>query len=304
MNTCPKCGKPFTIDDIPSKKVTNYNDCIKKCTHCGIGISNAKTTPTIIYKNYKDNIPKFLHDSKIDEILNLSLNQTAQKQKIIRMGFNTSEDTLSWIFFSYFIKNNKTDILLKLLGFNNENTLDIYFWGVSYNEPSINNNFRKKLIDILKNKFDEDEKHYSEPDIIIETKSKIIFIEVKYNSGNSYEKSLKKIEKYLTKEYYVDIKKANKSLYYELIRNWSIWNEISKDKEFYLLNIGLKNKFELENKQGRINDFNESLNRKENFIRFYWETILDKLSKENIDRYFYTEMERRIYLNKANGHFA
>jgi hypothetical protein len=302
MDTCPKCGNPLTFESIPSKKATNYNDCIRKCKNCGIGISNSKTNPTIIYKNFKDNIPKSLL-CKLDDILDLSINHISHKQKIIRMGFNTSEDALSWIFFSYFVRYNKLNILLKLLGFKNDRILNIYFWGVSYIDPSINNNFRKVLIEVLKNEFNEEENYYSEPDIIIETENKILFIEVKYNSANSYEKSLRKIERYLKKEYYSDIEKAKKSLYYELIRNWSIGNKISKNKEYYLLNIGLKRKFDNENKNARIKLFQESLNNKSNFIRITWENIMENLNKEDIDSYFMEKMNRKIF-NKANGHFA
>jgi hypothetical protein len=302
MDKCPICGETFLIENIPVKSATKYEDCIRKCTHCTIGLSNAKTNPTIIYKNYKDNIPKPLHD-KLDEILKLSLNQTSHEQKIIRMGFNTSEDALSWIFFSYFVVNDKMDILLKLLGFDNEDTIDIYFWGGSYSEPSMNNIFRKKIIYILKTKFNETEKYYSEPDIIIETKTKMIFIEVKYNSSNSYEKSLKKIENYLSEDYYSDIKKAHKSLLYELIRNWSIGNEIANGKEYYLLNIGLKRKFDYEDKNERIKLFKDSLNNKDNFVRFNWENIIENMKRENIEKYFMHEMEKRIFI-KANGHFA
>ncbi|GHU43524.1 hypothetical protein FACS1894190_14110 [Spirochaetia bacterium] len=301
MDICPKCGEPLTIENIPQKKTTNYNDCIKKCKTCGIGISNSKTNQTIIYKNFKDNIPKSLH-YKLDDILKLSINQVSHKQKIIRMGFVTSEDTLSWIFFSYFIKNNKTDILLKLLGFKIEEVVDIYFWGVSYNDPSINNNFRKTLVNILKDKFNEEEKYYSEPDIIIETKTKIMFIEVKYNSENSTGK-VEKIKKYLKKEYFLDFKKANKSLYYELIRNWSIGNVISKNKEYYLLNIGLKRNFDKENTKENIILFHESLNNKNNFIRLTWDKIVENMNNEEIDLYFITEMNKKIF-GKANGHIA
>jgi hypothetical protein len=302
MDKCPICGEVFSIENIPVKSATKYEDCIKKCTHCMLGLSNAKTNPTIIYKNYKDNIPKPLHD-KLDEILKLSLNQASHEQKIIRIGFNTSEDALSWIFFAYFIKNDKIDILFKLLNFDNENVIDIYFWGVSYKEPSLKNIFRKELIDILETKFNETEKYYSEPDIIIETKTKIIFIEVKYKSSNSYEKSQKKIKNYLSEEYYSDIKTAQKSLLYELVRNWSIGNEIAKGKEYYLLNIGLKRKFDYEDHNERIKFFKDSLHNKNNFVRINWEKIMENIKKENVEKYFIDEMEKRIFI-KANGHFA
>jgi hypothetical protein len=289
---CPKCGKEMTIENLPKKAANSYNDCINKCEDCGIGLSNGEKNQTIIYKNYKDNIPIQLHE-KLDSILENTLNKYNHKNKINKFGFNTSEDALTWIFFSYFIKNNKTDIMLKFLGFEKENIIDIYFWGAGYNNQNKDNLFRIKLEDVLKNSFKEDINRFSEPDIIIETDTKVIFIEVKYFSDNAIENETQKINKYIINDYYKNIENAINSKYYELIRNWSIGNLIADNKKYYLLNVGLKSKFAEEDKKPNIHSFINSLNNKNNFIRLSWNNIIENIKNENIDNWFFKEINKR-----------
>ena len=290
VDKCPKCGKKFIVDNIPRRPATCYNDCIVKCKDCKIGISNNPNKPTIIYDNYLDNIPNELH-YKLDYILSNSLNKVSRKQKIKRIGFSTSEDALSWIFFSYFLKENKEQNLLELFNIDEKKVIDIYFWGCGY----YNKDLSGKLKTILKEVFHEDKNKFSEPDVIMETENKMIFIEVKYQSINANKCNKEEIEKYLISDYYKDIYLARNSEYYELIRNWSIGNKLSGEKEFYLFNIGLKNNFSKENLDDKYNYFINSLKNESRFKRFYWEGLIDDLKMKDIDSWYINEMCKRIY---------
>jgi len=287
-NTCPRCGKEYSKDNIPRKRTTRYEDCILKCRNCKIGISN--NNKTIIYKNYLDNIPKQLYN-RLEFILKNNLNIKSHSQKIIRMGFSTSEDSLSWIFFSYFLIYNRQYILLDLFNIDSKKIVNIYFWGSGYFDNLL---FVKELKKILKDIFFENEKSFSEPDIIIETENKIIFIEIKYHSKNVSKCDKNKVKKYVKSKYYKDEDKAIKSEYYELIRNWSILNEIGKNKECYLYNIGLRKNFEKETKTDKYNLFLESLIKSENFIRYYWEDIVEKINNKDVDEWFYKVMYKWV----------
>jgi hypothetical protein len=211
-----------------------YSDCRVKCLDCRIALSNAENNPTWIYENYLDNIPVELH--KKLNILNNSLNISNRKNKNEKMCFYNSEDIFTWIFFVYFLSTQKEDIIKKIFEISDD-IIDIYFWGMGYKNTNIG--FRQKLENVLRNNFFENTRYFSEPDIIIETSSKIIFTEIKLKSGNYFEDLKDKNKNYLKKEYYKNIQKAGQSKCYELIRNWSIGNSIAENyqKDYFLFNI-------------------------------------------------------------------
>jgi Holliday junction resolvase-like predicted endonuclease len=231
-----------------------YSDCRVKCLQCEVAYSNAKKSPTLIFKEYLKNIPQKLHNNLVD-ILNNSLNNNNRQDKIAKMCFYNSEDAFTWIFFTYFLCTQKEDGIKEIFKIS-EDIIDIYFWGTGY--KNTDSEFRKKLENVLKNNFFEKNDYFSEPDIIIITLSKIVFVEIKVKSGNNFQDV---ISKYLKDEYYKDIKKAKKSKCYELIRNWSIGNSIATNykKEFILCNIGLKQKIDLDGENTNRKLFKESL---------------------------------------------
>jgi hypothetical protein len=252
--------------------------------------------------DYKDNIPYQLHD-RLDDILDNSLNITNREDKKEKIGgHKTSEDALSWIFFSYFVKYEKTEDLMEILGFEREIIDNIYFWGSAYKETKESDFFRRQMEHILKECFKEPDKKYSEPDIIIKTKTKLIFCEIKLRSGNYNEKLLRKYprkraEKYIINDYYSDLELIHESKCYQLIRNWSILNKISKGEKIYLLNIGLDEIFDEEDREPYINDFVESINNKNAFLRKKWKSdIISKIKNYDVENWFYQKICERICL--------
>ena len=191
---CPKCGEPMK-DKAKEKKLTcgkekksaySFERCVRVCKNCECGASNAKSNPTYIYKNYIDNLPNKEDEKILDVLFNHALNEENRENKKIKFGFSTSEDACSWIFFTYFFKKNKLDVLKDILGLKSE-IKDILFWGVSYNDLINNkileeNEIRKELKN-AENTRKEKDKRRTEPDIIIVTDEELVFVEVKVNSG-------------------------------------------------------------------------------------------------------------------------
>jgi DNA-directed RNA polymerase subunit M/transcription elongation factor TFIIS len=70
---CPICGELLIPHDEIVKQANSFNDCLRRCESCKLGFSNEKNNPTMIYKNYIDNVPELLrHD--LDFVLSNSLN--------------------------------------------------------------------------------------------------------------------------------------------------------------------------------------------------------------------------------------
>lgn len=288
---CPKCNKPMKLLFESSPVAKKYEDCARRCEGCMVGASNAKTKPTFIYKNYKDNIPIELHEG-IDHVMTNSINETAKTNKPIRLGFSTSEDTLTWIFFSYFAKKSELAILQNILALKNQ-IEEILLWGV----PIINIQ-QYDYVNTLKRaclKFRENVDRLSEPDCIVITKTEVMFIEVKLFSENPRlkDKDLNKFDKYFANESYSDYSKAISSRLYELVRNWTIGNEFANGKKFYLMNLGRPGLFS-KNKKIHLDLFKESLTDPSSFICTSWKSIIDSKEFLSLDPWFVDEIQKRF----------
>ena len=169
---------------------------------------------------------------------------------------------------------------------------EILMWGV----PQINRNsgYTEKLQHIC-DSLGEDKKYYTEPDIIIITKSESVFVEVKVKSGNDKQAAdNRNYDKYLLDKFYTDIEAAKKSSYYELIRNWTIGN-IFAENNFKLINLAPQKLFSNENQDSDFKLFINSLKDSRNFIQLSWEAVFKNLKKSNLEEYFYNELEKRIF---------
>jgi len=167
---------------------------------------------------------------------------------------------------------------------------EILMWGVPQmtSEPE----YTKKLKNIC-SKLGEDKKYYTEPDIIIITKSASVFIEVKVKSGNDKQAANNRnYDKYLLDEFYTDIEAAKNSSYYELIRNWTIGNMFSK-QNFRLINLAPQKLFDKE-QSSDFEYFKNSLKGNKRFIQLSWESVLQTLKESGIENRFYNELKKRI----------
>lgn len=285
---CPICGRYMEEDSISFKTPENYNECIRKCFSCRVGASNGKKNPTIIYDDYKKNIPSSLLNN-LEYTLENSNNLQNRPNKKIKIGFSTSEDAVSWIFINYFIQNKKLNVLKEIFRCKSIIT-EIFMWGV----PQIDRQYENHLKDICRN-LGENENSFSESDIIVICEDEIVFIEVKVKSGNDKQDPDKKnFDMYLNNDFYLDKNLAKKSKYYELIRNWTIANSFSDDKKIRLINLAPKRLFNTENCDQDFSNFLSSLKNRENFEQLSWEDVIQTMYSNSVDLEIVNELDRRI----------
>lgn len=285
---CPKCGNIIKGGTYTQKSAQKYEDCYRKCQECSCAVSNAQEHPTYIYLNYMDNLLKDNKDDKLklEEIFKNVLNKRNRKNKINKFGYSSSEDAFSWIFFSYFLKHDKLQELSSALNIKEE-IKDILFWGVPYKQSE----FGKSIRDILINKENErkeNDKSRTEPDIIIVTEHKIVFIEVKLKSGMPEQKKEEqyKNDSYFDKEYYCSINEFNSlkdnGYLYELIRNWTLCNDIALEKKLspmlYNLIPNIAKKEEDSQKK-----FTATLIKSDNYKVIKWKDLFSNLRDEKIN---------------------
>ena len=285
---CPSCGELVAPINGAIKAARSYDDCLRRCEKCGIGFSNSKNNPSVIYKNYLDNIPELLQNG-LEITLNNSINELNRKNKRNKIGFSTSEDALTWSFFKYFVVGERFEDLLNLRNLKSDGKdYDIYLWGVPISSQSNKNNFIEKFREVSRN-FNETSSKMTEPDVMIKLSDKIVFIEVKYLSANEI-KTGEEFAKYLIPD--VEKEKLIESGHYELFRNWAFASKLSYGNDFILINLAPKKLFSSKN-QSKLIQFENSLkSTKGKFVKLTWEEILEKVNNKEYDMWF------KNYLNK------
>lgn len=264
---------------------------MRRCEKCEIGFSNAKKRPTIIHKNYLNNIPEFLRQD-LSLVLDKSMNEMNRKNKKNKFGFSTSEDALTWSFFKYFVVNNKSQDLLKLLNIKSQETdFDIYLWGTNISPNKPNLEFIDTFIEVSSS-FNENSASRTEPDVIIKLQDRLIFIEVKYLSSNGISTDEKKFQKYLIKN--IDFNDTIESGHYELLRNWAFVTKLSSGENFELINLGPQKLFNDKNRNKLIK-FEEAIkSEKGKFRKMSWEGILEEVNKSELDLWFKDYLKKKI----------
>ena len=285
---CPSCGELVAPINGAIKAASSYDGCLRRCEKCGIGFSNSKNNPSVIYKNYLDNIPELLQNG-LEITLNNSINELNRKNKRTKIGFSTSEDALTWSFFKYFVVRERFEDLLNLLNIKSDGKdYDIYLWGVPISSQSNKNNFIEKFREVSRN-FNETSSKMTEPDVMIKLSDKIVFIEVKYLSANEI-KTGEEFAKYLIPD--VEKEKLIESGHYELFRNWAFASKLSYGNDFILINLAPKKLFSSKS-QSKLIQFENSLkSTKGKFVKLTWEEILEKVNNKEYDMWF------KNYLNK------
>lgn len=291
---CPSCGDELITRDEKKMRVYAFKQCLRRCEKCGVGFSNDSSNPVLLYKNYLDNIPKPLREG-LNFTLNNSLNKRSRISKKNKFTSSNSEDALTWTFFKYFMINNRLSDLLKLLKIeSNDSNYEVYLWGVNINSSKINTKFYNQFIKIS-DIFSENESSRTEPDVSLNLRDRLIFIEVKYKSPNELPKKIKAFTKYYVQN--VDFSKIVKCNHYELYRNWAFASKLSQGKNFVLMNLGLKKLFTDKN-QCKLKEFEDSLNdKKGSFIKLSWEEVVDKMNKNDYDDWFIDYLRNKIYSN-------
>jgi hypothetical protein len=250
----------------------------------------------MIYKNFTENIPESLR-LNLEYTLRNSVNLTNRENKKHKFAFSTSEDALTWSFFSYFVINNRLKDLLELLNIDsNDSCYEIYLWGVNISSQIIKTDLFQQFID-TSNFFNEDKLKRTEPDVMIKLSNTLIFIEVKYKSPNEVKTDIEKFKKYLIPN--IDTNKLFKSGHYELYRNWAFASKMSSGADFKIINLAPKKLFTDKN-QIKLNLFEDSINSKNGkFSKISWEQIVDRMNKNVYDTWFIDYLNQKI--NAGDG---
>jgi Holliday junction resolvase-like predicted endonuclease len=268
---CPVIGCTQTV----SRQTTNHLKTTDEyfCPNHQIFIS-----PSTF--EYKDLMQNLLWKSSKD--MNY-LNSVLKNKRESRMKRERSEDALTWNVFRYLQNHNLLSSFLKT--FTGKNVLgpNLIFWSYS----SIDSGSWEPL-DNARSAFGELPGKGSEPDLIIDTKDHLFFIEVKYTSSNKTKPSnIQKLIKYETeannwyeKTFHEDINKVSVDKQkYELMRFWLLgtWIAEQQNKSFTLVSL---TPLEMDQNLKKIFEASVLISDKRSFVHSSWEELNNFIRKQ------------------------
>jgi hypothetical protein len=233
---CPSCGDMLQARPGTIVQAQNWLDCVRRCTTCEIGVSNAQDNPTIIFNNRLLNVPMEVRDGLLDA-LGLALNVRNREIKKTKFGFSTSEDALTWTLFKFLNDSGQLTRVLRIAGLPIPDGVSrheaLLLWGVPIplNRDTNPGGWElRRSLEIISNRLGEDPNSRTEPDVLIDFGSLGVFIiEVKHKSGTS----LKDVwyagwDRYFPANSPLSYAAAMRaSRCYELARNWNFGLELT-----------------------------------------------------------------------------
>ena len=276
--TCPGCGS--TLRGNRAGPAGSFLGCTRKCEPCGIAFSNATNRPTTIYRDPLMNIPVAAR-SGAQDIVQSALNVCNRPSKWSKFGFGTSEDALTWTVFSFLGSNpSAMRAAWTTLGGDSWSAFDpsqasILLWGTSLSPRPTSDEVARQLIRVS-DELGEAPQSRSEPDVILDGgETGLIFIEVKYLSGNDLQIGHPHFAEYVDSEAFIDPAVSLQSGMYELARNWRIATEMAGDRPMSLVNLGQRAR--LLRQQKSLELFTDSLDqsRRWQFRLMDWREFLE-----------------------------
>ncbi len=281
---CRLCGTaiiPIEPSMAENRTTQSYGDCNYVCEPCGVGYSNSQSegSRTMIYASYLDNLPCGPDGLRtdLDNCLQNAVNVRNRDNKRNKFAFATSEDAITWSMF-WFLKHTKQ--LAYALGGESSTNATLLLWGCPvYEDPS---ELTTKLHEIQVDELGENSSSKSEPDVIVETDTRLFFVESKYGSSNSCKPGYHHWGTYLQTEnplfFSTSKHQIIKAGLEELTRNWVIGNMLANriGKRFELVNLG-PNAI-----QASSNQFAELVDQNVADYRFLsWSTLIDRIKTED-----------------------
>ena len=186
---CPACGDILRPGPGAAIAPATWQDCLRRCSKCELGLSNAPINPTVLFNDPRMNLPQEVRVGVI-ETLGLALNVRNRANKKVKSGFSTSEDSLTWTVFRHL---NETGTLLNSLRRAGLPIPDgaarpeaLLLWGVPIPPDRANNDRGWRLrarLESIADRLGEDPNSRTEPDVVIDLGEAGIFIvEVKHRS--------------------------------------------------------------------------------------------------------------------------
>ena len=263
---CPVIGCSLWVE---RQRGTYKKDDMYKCQKHRIYISPS----TFEYEDYESNLLLFDQDDR--ELLEAIF---AEKRES-RMAREKSEDAVTWNVFRYLEKSGLLKDYLDSISRSGNEDARIIYWSF---DPMVGGPYEPLVL--AREEFGEKSNQGSEPDLIIEAKGNIYFIEAKLDSGNKGgpAKSTNK-KKYETggNNWFGEVfksgsdfdKVANIEKFYELMRLWLLGTWVANEylhRNFFLINLVLSRKErDIEDLFGRHVHYNET----RAFKRRSWEQV-------------------------------
>ena len=270
---CPVkgCSKQVERQKEQYQKVEAY-----KCPKHDIYISPS----TFEYENYESNLLWFDSDDKT------LLESIFAEKRESRMAREKSEDAVTWNVFRYLEKKDLLKPFLDSISSSGNEDARLIYW--SFDQDS--SGPYAPLVE-AREEFGEKSNQGSEPDLIIEAKGNIYFIETKLDSGNKGGpgKSTNK-KKYETggNNWFGEVFKSGADFdkvavterFYELMRLWLLGTWIANEylhRNFFLINLVMSRKErDIEDLFGRHVHYNET----RAFKRLSWEQIYSLIERQ------------------------
>ncbi len=276
-----------------NRQTLSYADCNYQCVPCGVGYSNGQdeSARTMIHACHLDNLPKGPEGLRTDleNCLANAANVQNRSNKRNKFAFSTSEDALTWSVFWYLAHTNQ---LASALGDENSDSATLFLWGCPVNnDPS---SVQSKLHVIQVDELGETPNSKSEPDVIVETDTRLFFVESKLGSPNPCNPNYQNWNKYLRegetsslfRKSEEEVKQAGLE---ELTRNWVIGNLLANrlDKAFELVNLGPNSV------ESSSNQFAELVDQAKAAYRFLsWSSLIGNLNQP-VEEWFQAYLKQK-----------
>ncbi|HKL85766.1 MAG TPA: hypothetical protein VJ861_05495 [Treponemataceae bacterium] len=234
---------------------------------------------TVIYADYIMNVPEQVR-ALLPEIIDKSINVNNRTAKKIKLGFNTSEDALTWTVFRHLQISNGISALIESITSNKSTgQCVVYYWGTPVTDEDMIITSKRKLLESVLLEIGENDQKMSEPDIIIEDDETLIFLEIKFGSLNDSQDTSEKWKKYDNRRYFKEnIMNVPNLREYQLVRNWCIGNMLAEKtgKKFKLINLVFSDK-----DTNDLAEFKDNLNQTEKsaFKRMNWRILLQDIAQ-------------------------
>jgi len=246
--TCPMpaCGRPMSNRAYtPNARggaptASSYDRCLRQCSSCGIGVSNGRSKTTIIHRDPLQNVPVEVRAGASDTLA-AALNVRNRPTKLIKFGFDTSEDAVTWTVFSYLHRHQRqalAGLYQGLFGIPADGVPELLLWGVPVQGDSSASSVGPNLV-AVSDALGEVPASRSEPDVVLDFGSAgVVVIEVKYRSGNSKITRPSKFDRYVDgSPAFTNPATVKASGLYELTRNWRIAHDLAAGRPFVLVNL-------------------------------------------------------------------
>lgn len=285
---CPKCKRVLAPSRATREiaSATSFDECLRKCVSCGIGLSNARTpgAETVIYRDPLDNVPDELRDGFV-EALRASVNELNRDNKVRKAAFSTSEDALTWSYFEH-LRRTRRLARLELLPTSREPLLVL--WGSQVGQPSsLRSAIPAALLEISRDLAEETSQR-TEPDVVLDYgRDGLALIDVKHRSGNEEKDgSYAGWDRYVgttADEAFYDPVSTRELGLYELARNWRLGCELRQrfDRPVVVANLGPASLFQ--GRAGRLLEaFETGLKQDamQRFRRLAWPDVLEMASPQ------------------------